>query len=185
MIRSGDWKLSYYHGLPCQLFNLEEDPRETRDRAEDPGCRETRDRLLDQVLHDWDPESVLAQMAAMREDQHVLRAWAHQVQPSDQYRWPLLSGMDYLDRYQTIAANRRVASANSGLPVTVIWRFSSCHVAVDVGAANAIFVGDLLQSWAVYLERAMPPPVIWTRPGGRGCGSTPARHWGNRARRNG
>ena len=98
MIRSGDWKLNYYHGLPCQLFNLEEDPRETRDRAEDPGCRETRDRLLDQVLHDWDPESVMAQMAAMREDQHVLRAWAHQVQPPDQYRWPLLSGMDYLDR---------------------------------------------------------------------------------------
>lgn len=34
----------------------------------------------------------------MREDQHVLRAWAHQMQPPDQYRWPLLSGMDYLDR---------------------------------------------------------------------------------------
>lgn len=33
----------------CQLFKLEEDPRETRDRAEDPGCRETRDRLLDQA----------------------------------------------------------------------------------------------------------------------------------------
>ena len=30
MIRRGPWKLVYYHGLPSQLFNLEEDPRETR-----------------------------------------------------------------------------------------------------------------------------------------------------------
>ena len=28
MIRSGDWKLNYYHGQPSQLFNLKEDPAE-------------------------------------------------------------------------------------------------------------------------------------------------------------
>ena len=98
MVRSGDWKLNYYHGLPCQLFNLDDDPREMEDRAEDPKCFEIRDRLLDRVLHDWDPEWVMAQMGAQREDQKILSTWGSRVRPPDLYRWPLLSGMDYLDR---------------------------------------------------------------------------------------
>ncbi len=97
MIRRGEWKLNYYHGMPCQLFNLRDDPREMEDRAADPGCGEIRDELLNRVLRDWDPEWVMARMAALREDQKILGAWARQVKPPDRYRWPLLSGMDYLD----------------------------------------------------------------------------------------
>ena len=96
MIRRGPWKLNYYHGMPCQLFNLEEDPREVDDRAEDRQSQQIRDELLDQVLQDWDPEWVKAQMAGQRQDQQILRQWGRQVQPPDQYRWPLLTGMDYL-----------------------------------------------------------------------------------------
>ena len=97
MVRHGDWKLNYYHGLPCQLFNLREDPRELDDRTADPTCQSVRDELLELVLRDWDPEWVKREMAARRSDQRLLTTWGASVRPPDQYRWPLLSGMDYLD----------------------------------------------------------------------------------------
>ena len=99
MIRTGDWKLNYYHGMPCQLFNLRDDPREIEDRASDPECAPIRDQLLSLLLRDWDPEWVMARMAAQRDDQQILGGWARRVQPPDSYRWPLLSGMDFLDEH--------------------------------------------------------------------------------------
>ena len=39
MIRSGPWKLNYYHGFRPQLFNLDDDPHETRDLSRRPGIR--------------------------------------------------------------------------------------------------------------------------------------------------
>ena len=41
MVRSGDWKLNYYHGFEPQLFNLAEDPHELKRpsaRSELQGC---------------------------------------------------------------------------------------------------------------------------------------------------
>jgi len=100
MIRRGAWKLNYYHGQPCQLFNLEEDPREERDRADDPSCRKIVRDLKAEVLDGWDPEWVAARMAALREDRQILGAWARSVQPPDQFRWDLKPEMDYLDEPQ-------------------------------------------------------------------------------------
>lgn len=57
MIRSGDWKLCYYHGYPVQLFNLKEDPLELTDRADDPECASIRDELTARVLDGWYPEA--------------------------------------------------------------------------------------------------------------------------------
>ena len=102
MIRRGDWKLNYYHTQPCQLFNLKEDPRELEDRASDPACQKTVDDLKAQVLADWDPEAVAAQMAARRADQPILTAWTRNVQPPDQYRWKMTLGMSYIDDPQEI-----------------------------------------------------------------------------------
>ncbi|MEE2657765.1 MAG: sulfatase-like hydrolase/transferase [Candidatus Latescibacterota bacterium] len=97
MVRFGDWKLNYYHGQPCQLFNLCDDPRELDDRADDPACREIRGELLDRVLDGWDPEAVMAQMAHLREDNKILAAWGRHVRPADTIRWDLRPDMDYLD----------------------------------------------------------------------------------------
>ena len=97
MVRSGDWKLNYYHGQPPQLFNLKEDPGELHDRAEDSACQEIREELTRQVLDGWDPEHIVDQMATKRKDLGILAAWGRHTQPKDKYRWNLMPEMDYLD----------------------------------------------------------------------------------------
>ncbi|MDP3062207.1 MAG: sulfatase-like hydrolase/transferase [Chloroflexota bacterium] len=100
MVRQGDWKLNYYHSMEPQLFNLREDPYESYDKAGDPGCQSTRLDLTRLVLEDWDPVAVAAQIAAMSREQEVLKAWAQNTRPADQYRWDLRPEMDYLDPEQ-------------------------------------------------------------------------------------
>ena len=97
MIRQGDWKLIYYHGMEPQLFNLAEDPGELIDLAQDAAWQATRDALLARLLDDWNPEVIANTMAAKRIDNAVLRAWARQTNPPDQHRWDLRPEMNYLD----------------------------------------------------------------------------------------
>ena len=97
MVRAGRWKLIYYHGQQPQLFDLQEDPHELVDRAQDPACRQVREALTRRVLDGWDPESVRREMASMRADNALLRAWAKETRPTDQYRWPLKPEMNRLE----------------------------------------------------------------------------------------
>lgn len=100
MVRRGPWKLAYYHGQPAQLFNLDSDPHEVRNRIDDPDCREIADELTALVLDGWDPEWVKRRLAETRADNTVLRNWARNTHPSDRYRWDLRPEMDYLDPVQ-------------------------------------------------------------------------------------
>ena len=60
MIRSGAWKLMYYAEFDDYLlFNLDEDPGETRDRARDPDTRQVATTLLDKARARWSPEAML------------------------------------------------------------------------------------------------------------------------------
>ena len=52
MVRSRDWKFIHYEGLPCQLFDLREDPMELCDRGQDPGLGRVRDGHCG-LLFDW------------------------------------------------------------------------------------------------------------------------------------
>ena len=98
MLRRGDWKLVYYHGMEPQLFNLEEDPGEINDLAADPGYRTVRNDLVFEVLEEWDPDAVALEMAEAQSDLQVMRAWTENVQPPDTYRWSLRPEMSYLDQ---------------------------------------------------------------------------------------
>ena len=100
MIRRGPWKLNYYHDQPCQLFNLQTDPRECCDLATDPAHQEILAALKAEVLDGWDPDGIAARMAALRVDRSILAAWGRTVQPPDQCRWKLDPAMDYLDPEQ-------------------------------------------------------------------------------------
>ena len=97
MIRSGDWKLNYYHGQEPQLFDLKDDPYEWNDRAKDPACREVREALTEKVLEDWNPEVAAEKMKAKQADMRILIDWACHTEPEERYRWTLLPEMDYLD----------------------------------------------------------------------------------------
>ena len=97
MIRRDEWKLNYYHGQEPQLFNLAEDPDELQDRAQDPNCREIRERLTTEVLDGWDPKAVAEKMTEKRADLEIIRSWAEHTKPNDQFRWDRRPEMDYLD----------------------------------------------------------------------------------------
>ncbi|MGP1396304.1 MAG: sulfatase-like hydrolase/transferase [Inquilinaceae bacterium] len=97
MIRSGPWKLVYYHGYRPQLFNLDDDPGEIRDLAEDPAHAAIRDALVDRVLAGWDPEAIASRIARTRPRKELLRTWSRQVQPPDQHRWTVRMEDNWLD----------------------------------------------------------------------------------------
>lgn len=97
MLRSENWKLSYYHGHRPQLFDLASDPDEINDLAEAEEFREVREMLLARLLSDWDPDEIAARMRTRRADKDVIGAWAREVRPADQYRWTLEAGQNRID----------------------------------------------------------------------------------------
>ena len=97
MIRCGEWKLNYYHQQPSQLFNLQEDPRETNDRIADPDCADVVSELTERLLDGWNPDDIAEHMAHQRLDREILARWARQTEPEDEFRWDLRPEMDYID----------------------------------------------------------------------------------------
>ncbi len=97
MIRQDEWKFNYYHNQPCQLFNLNEDPDEVRDRATDPACQGLIKDFTARILDGWHPETIAAHLAAQNEDNRILAAWARHTDPADTIRWDLRPEMDYLE----------------------------------------------------------------------------------------
>ena len=98
MIRSGDWKLIYYHGYRPQLFNLADDPHELNDRAEDPTCASVREALTTRVLADWDPEAIKAELTRTLPQKRLLMDWSQAIEPSDTYRWVVKMEDNWLDK---------------------------------------------------------------------------------------
>lgn len=75
MIRRGPWKLIHYEGHEPLLFNLDEDPNEFEDRAQDPTCRDIRGYLHDRVLQGWEPGEAARTLRRRREHLDLLRDW--------------------------------------------------------------------------------------------------------------
>lgn len=89
MIRTGRYKLIYYHDYPPQLFDLLDDPQETRDLAGDPRHGSIVRALTTRVLADWDPVAIARRMAERRAEKELLRAWAREVRPSESFHWQI------------------------------------------------------------------------------------------------
>lgn len=87
MVRSGRYKLVYYHGERPQLFDLEADPKELHDLAADPGHAAVRAALTARVLADWDPAAIARTMAGRVADKRLLQAWAREVRPPETHHW--------------------------------------------------------------------------------------------------
>jgi choline-sulfatase len=99
MLRQGEWKLVYYEGMEPQLFNLADDPGEMVDRASDPACQAIRMQLSTRVLADWSPAAIAPVLAQKRDESRILRQWANQTRPTENFRWPLLMQMNRLDEW--------------------------------------------------------------------------------------
>lgn len=97
MIRSGRFKLVYYHGLAPQLFDLEADPDETTDLAQDHGHQTIREALIDRLREDWNPEAIALQMARKTKAKQLLADWAKVVQPPEQHLWEVKMEDNWLD----------------------------------------------------------------------------------------
>ena len=100
MVRRDNFKLNYYHGQPCQLFDLNADPSELNDLVEDPAYTEVVKKLTTEVLAEWDPEAIHAKMEALDQDMAIQAAWTRHVQPPDSIRWTMKPEMSYLDDEQ-------------------------------------------------------------------------------------
>ena len=84
MIRSKQWKMNYYHEFKsCQLFNLEEDPGELRDRAADPECREILEGLLRKVGQRWDGDSYKEAHQRQLRASELIRRCGHELSPHE------------------------------------------------------------------------------------------------------
>jgi arylsulfatase A-like enzyme len=94
MIRQGRWKLTYYHGLPPQLFDMEADPDEMRDLADSPEHGAIRDALIARVLDGWDPEAIARRMAEKEPETRMRREWALKTRPPEPHRYPHLHASD-------------------------------------------------------------------------------------------
>jgi len=93
MVRRGPWKLNVHHGYDRpELFNLDEDPDEYVDRAEDPACAPVREELTALVLDGWDAEQVERTLARRGPDHKVLADWADAVRPDDPDQWSAPEG---------------------------------------------------------------------------------------------
>ncbi|CAN0506496.1 unnamed protein product [Scytosiphon promiscuus] len=97
MIRSGPWKLIYYHGYPSQLFNLEDNPLETKDLIKAPGHADLVHALQEKILKNWNPEQISQTMEQRRLRKTILSEWSRQTKPADTYRWAINKDDNWLD----------------------------------------------------------------------------------------
>ena len=87
MVRKGPWKYNYYHGESPELFNLEKDPAEFRNLANEPQYQDVCEELEMLVLEGWNPEEVLSKALEHRERVEYLRQWTNAVNPPDPDHW--------------------------------------------------------------------------------------------------
>ena len=89
MIRSGKWKLIYYSNQRPQLFNLELDPGEINDLADDTGHVKIIKVLTSRIFENWDPNSIEKIMADRRKNKELLSQWSRFIKPPENHLWEL------------------------------------------------------------------------------------------------
>ena len=98
MLCRGRWKLTLYHGYERpQLFDLESDPDEARDLAEDPAHARLRDELLASVRRDWRGDWVQRTVERQRQDAQLMARWRETAQPGVTEVWTVPDGCNRRD----------------------------------------------------------------------------------------
>ena len=79
MIRKGKWKLCYGHGNPpeLELYNLEEDPGEFQNIANDSQYKSIREELMNKILSYWgDPEKLTESVLRSQRSRQIIQKHA-------------------------------------------------------------------------------------------------------------
>jgi choline-sulfatase len=74
MLRRGRYKLNYSLGDPPELFDVEADPYELRDLANDPEFQEIRDELRERLLSRWDPVALDQQVRQSQKERLLIES---------------------------------------------------------------------------------------------------------------
>jgi len=96
MIRTLKWKLNYYHNDKHQLFDMVNDPDETKNLVDDPKYRAIKTALLRKLLAEWKPEEIEHIINRSIKRKTILKAWAKTTQPKDHYRWETTADQNWL-----------------------------------------------------------------------------------------
>ena len=93
MIRQGHWKLNQYQGYDFpQLFDVQDDPGETRDLGNDPAHQSVRDELISQLNQFGGIESVAEKARISKENFCFVRDSARKSPPQITEVWELPKG---------------------------------------------------------------------------------------------
>ena len=99
MIRRGNYKLIYTHGHPDLLYDLEADPDELTNLAEDAAHSATRDELRAVLLRDWGPDSVNERALQSQRNRRLIQdvtegepTWAFKLREDDDKRYVRKAG---------------------------------------------------------------------------------------------
>ena len=87
MVRDGRFKLVHYDGHAPTLHDLEDDPDELCDLADDPSLSDVRERLHARVLRGWDPGRIEAEMGIAAARSAMIRQWVRATCPPEPMRW--------------------------------------------------------------------------------------------------
>lgn len=83
MVRFGPWKFNYYHGWQPELFNLQDDPGETKNLSGMPRHRSLLQRSTEVVLRDWNPAQVSECMQRRPRERALFAAWVNTTSPPE------------------------------------------------------------------------------------------------------
>jgi choline-sulfatase len=98
MLRSGPWKLNYYsESDSCQLFNIDDDPGERNDRADDPACKDIVAEALANIHARWSAQNVLDNLARQERARRVIQASGHAIVPHEEPVFAVPDGSNTFD----------------------------------------------------------------------------------------
>ena len=77
---------------------MAEDRAERTDRAKDTSCKGIVEELTERALDGWDPERVARRLQERCRESEMIRDWARQTKPMEQFRWEAQPEMTYENR---------------------------------------------------------------------------------------
>ena len=82
MLRTGPWKLVHFSETDsCHLFNLDEDPDELIDRANDPACQAVVRGALEKIHSRWSAQAMIENNEKVQGDYRLIRECGHTMVP--------------------------------------------------------------------------------------------------------